>query len=293
MISIDQNIIINYHSVRDPEPNSGIFSCDSDEFERHIVFLTKHFRITSVQETYEKRDGDERLCAITFDDGQKDQYKNAVPILKKYGVTATFFPITSTFEGKLPPAHALQSIRAHAPVLDLVVLFERFFPGRRVPREKRIYDRWLNDDILTANMKGTIGMLPVEEQDAFFAYLFQLFGIDEKTRAEELFMNRGDIRDLHAQGFSIGNHTHRHYLLDSVSGDALRADLEASQRILGELCGERPIVFSYPHGRYTDTAIDVLQEAGFRYAVTIERRAVAPEDHPYRVPRFDAKDLIN
>lgn len=42
----------------------------------------------------------ERPVVITFDDGDKDQYLNAYPILKKYGYTATFFIITNSVGGQ-------------------------------------------------------------------------------------------------------------------------------------------------------------------------------------------------
>lgn len=38
---------------------------------------------------------------ITFDDGWKNQYQNALPLLKKYGYTATFFVYTNPI-GKYP-----------------------------------------------------------------------------------------------------------------------------------------------------------------------------------------------
>ena len=40
----------------------------------------------------------EKSVAITFDDGWKNQYVNAYPILRRFGYTATFFIITNTID---------------------------------------------------------------------------------------------------------------------------------------------------------------------------------------------------
>src|SRR3989344_6899340 len=92
----DKQIIVNYHYVEDPRSDAaGLHPCPVDEFERQVAFLSNNFRIVSIPEIFEaaQRDSPDRLCAITFDDGLKDQFTHAVPILKKHQAPATFFII--------------------------------------------------------------------------------------------------------------------------------------------------------------------------------------------------------
>lgn len=82
----DQSFILCYHSISD---NGWRFSTPVEEFEKQIKYLKEHYEIKSLAEILEGKKG----VAITFDDGYEDNYTEALPILKKYGVTATVFII--------------------------------------------------------------------------------------------------------------------------------------------------------------------------------------------------------
>lgn len=55
----------------------------------------------------------EKAVVITFDDGWKNQYTYAVPILKKYGFTATFFIISKTRSGGYMTWDELKDLVTH------------------------------------------------------------------------------------------------------------------------------------------------------------------------------------
>ena len=64
-------------------------------FEKFIQYATTNFNVISLDDFYNKKFKPDTLnLAITFDDGYFNNYKNAVPILEKYGVPATFFITT-------------------------------------------------------------------------------------------------------------------------------------------------------------------------------------------------------
>ncbi len=68
-----------------------------EEFNEQMIYLKNHFEVITVSEyleriSYNNLTGKE-IC-VTFDDGFKDNYLYAFPILKKYGLRATFFLTT-------------------------------------------------------------------------------------------------------------------------------------------------------------------------------------------------------
>lgn len=88
--------ILNYHKVEDLPISLSISPAD---FERQMAFLADEgFHAISPDELYlaltEGAPLPEKSVLITFDDGYADNYKNAFPILKKYGFKATIFVIT-------------------------------------------------------------------------------------------------------------------------------------------------------------------------------------------------------
>lgn len=95
-------IVLTYHRISD-DSNVPDITVSSKNFERQIVYLKKDFDIVSVDEligryrhnTQFKKD----TVAITFDDGYKDNYTYAYPILRKYNVPATIF-VTTGFIGE-------------------------------------------------------------------------------------------------------------------------------------------------------------------------------------------------
>jgi len=95
--------VVNYHSIADadvdPYINQNTYRT-ANEFEDDLKFYLKHFRILSMAELIEclkintPTPGNSLL--ITFDDGLRINYDIQYPILKRYGITASFF-LTSAF----------------------------------------------------------------------------------------------------------------------------------------------------------------------------------------------------
>jgi len=134
-----KHVIVNYHYVEDPrEDFSGIHPCSVEEFERQVAFLSEHFRIGSIEDVFmaAQSKSAERICALTFDDGLKDQCIYAVPILKKYKASATFFIITGTLEGAVPATHKVHVLLSQYKSDELVDRGNEFFRAR-VPHNQR------------------------------------------------------------------------------------------------------------------------------------------------------------
>ena len=89
--------ILLYHGVTDwkKEPRDGTFlnyngkHIDLFEFERQMEWLSKNKRVVKLTDWIQYRPKDD--VAITFDDSYENLYHNAVPVLKKYNLPATFF----------------------------------------------------------------------------------------------------------------------------------------------------------------------------------------------------------
>jgi len=299
----DQHIIVNYHYVEDPRPDwGGIHPCSVKEFERQISFLAEQYQFVSVPEVYEaaKKYKNGKYCAITFDDGLRDQYENAMSVLKRYSAKATFFIITATISGYIPAAHKIHILLSRFSASELIDAFNDFTVSARhaeyakykIPKDRRIIEKRRYDDMLSANFKETMTILPQEAKEEFLRQTFENNSLDEKTFCRKLFMDETEIRELSKNGFFMENHTHRHLALENEPLEIIKKELEDSQNILNGLLSYCPNVISYPHGRINELALSVLDEAGFTHGVTIEPRIVKKGDSSFLLPRFDTNDIL-
>jgi peptidoglycan/xylan/chitin deacetylase (PgdA/CDA1 family) len=101
-------LILSYHSIF--KNNDGLkpkvpwMAVDIERFDEQIRFLRGYYNFISEKDIvsaleYKKKLPDFSVW-ITFDDGFRDSYINAYPILKEYRVPATFFIVTSLLEDK-------------------------------------------------------------------------------------------------------------------------------------------------------------------------------------------------
>ncbi|MFV1985536.1 MAG: polysaccharide deacetylase family protein, partial [Thiohalomonadales bacterium] len=67
-------------------------------FEQQMSYLHKHYRVISLSQAIDelKKGNIQSGVVVTFDDGYLDNLQNALPILKKYNISATIF-VTTTF----------------------------------------------------------------------------------------------------------------------------------------------------------------------------------------------------
>lgn len=89
-------MVLNYHKVANEHMS---LSVTLDDFEQHMKWL-KEYGYTSItpDELYafitEGAALPDKPVLITFDDGYKDNYTNAFPIMQKYGMKGTIFVVT-------------------------------------------------------------------------------------------------------------------------------------------------------------------------------------------------------
>src|ERR1700693_3674727 len=94
-------VIVAFHRVNDGMPEDGL-TCSSAKFEKFCRFFRSHFRVIPLWEQVAGRDGTQALggtLSITLDDGYRDNFEVAAPILRKLDLPATFF-VTTGFIGR-------------------------------------------------------------------------------------------------------------------------------------------------------------------------------------------------
>ena len=258
--------ILIYHKIS-PDAHPFFRPLDPALFEKQIAFLRDSYNILNLQELVERsQHGEipERAVAITFDDGYRDNYTWALPVLKKYSVPATLFVTTGAIGNRQ------------------VLWYDRIFDAFRYATTKRAHLRNLKEfevDLDSeASAKRSLELTIRRAKQLAGGARLKLVEEIEQTLQPDLRSNSrvpmlswDEIREMQQAGVRFGSHTVTHPILSRVEKAQLKMELTESKMEL-EAHLKMPVVgFAYPNGQPSDYNEDVkklLWEAGYLYAVT-------------------------
>lgn len=89
--------ILMYHSVHPEHP----LAVRPEAFREQIAYLVKNYKVVPLREYLEAKRNNSLtpgMAAVTFDDGYRDNYRFAYPILEEFSCPATIFLVTAFIE---------------------------------------------------------------------------------------------------------------------------------------------------------------------------------------------------
>jgi peptidoglycan/xylan/chitin deacetylase (PgdA/CDA1 family) len=95
--------ILNYHAILKLEDDPNRSATSPDQFDAHMLALKRrNMRGVSIRELLRARStgNTKGLIGLTFDDGYEDFLHSALPILEKYGFSATLFMVAGMLCGE-------------------------------------------------------------------------------------------------------------------------------------------------------------------------------------------------
>jgi peptidoglycan/xylan/chitin deacetylase (PgdA/CDA1 family) len=127
-------VILLYHSIGIDGPHSVPLPL----FEQQMKIVAKQFQIVCLRDlpsTITSVHADTNIACVTFDDGYRDNYNYAVPVLERLGIKATFF-VTTGFLGKCFPTFAGNFPIMSVPELRELVRTEHEVGAHTVSHQK-------------------------------------------------------------------------------------------------------------------------------------------------------------
>jgi peptidoglycan/xylan/chitin deacetylase (PgdA/CDA1 family) len=273
--------ILAYHRVLSREEvrgrllQPGMYVLDT-VFDMHLRHLRRRCQIVSLAEIlriWELGEGDRnaRYCALTFDDGWHDNYRNALPLLRRHGAPATVFLTTSaigTGQWFWPErlARLMEFFRRH-----------RRLPGNAPhdggadPVAAEIMRLLARRPAGPAGdlLEETVGLLKRHPEDALDRALTALAGDDRPDGpGERALLSWEEVREMSAQGVTFGSHGCRHRILTRLPAGEVEEELVASREALQRPGVAAIPVFAYPNGDWTPAIAGMARAAGYRAALT-------------------------
>jgi peptidoglycan/xylan/chitin deacetylase (PgdA/CDA1 family) len=300
--------ILMYHRVMDGPPcqvftQPGMYVTKST-FEMHLIYLKQHFEIVSLTDilTHQQnfnRYGHRPLCAITFDDGWRDNYTNAFPLLKKYEIPATIFLPTSyvgTANWFWPERLSLlltsNSVR-NLSEGEKKELFEAFNDHGIDCGYKNLW--WLGKSLASHStlLNGIIESLKARREPELEFLIARLRGILKIDYPQErLLLNWEEIEEMSKHGISFGSHTCNHVILTKWSREEINYQIRESRaKLMKHRINFIPIL-AYPNGNYNELVVEETKKAGYEAAVTTEFGFNDENTNPYELSRISIHNDI-
>jgi peptidoglycan/xylan/chitin deacetylase (PgdA/CDA1 family) len=215
------------------------------------------------------RPGRKPVAIVTFDDGYRDVYENAFPLLKRKGIPAVFFMVTDLI--------GTGGLQLHD---ELYVLMTRALPSWTDPREE-MTKLLAEAHVSTLALRGISTALsePSTATRALLASLTQsqvirvmqvLRSRVGPPRQDDEFapMDWDMLLEMQRAGMKIGSHTRSHALLTNESTEKIRTELQGSRKALEQRLGPNIRHFAYPDGRFDSLVVKGVVEAGYRFGYT-------------------------
>lgn len=107
-----------------------------------------------------------------------------------------------------------------------------------------------------------------------------------KGETAERLMNKEQVQGWLSAGHAIGSHSVSHPNLRKLSQAEAREEVVGSKKRLEDTFGVPVKHFSYPSGRYTPAVKELVQEAGYQTACTVNFGVNAAGDSPFELRRI-------
>ncbi|MEW6126327.1 MAG: polysaccharide deacetylase family protein [Acidobacteriota bacterium] len=284
--------ILAYHRIFDSTDSEfpfdeAVISACTEAFYQQMKFVQRNFEVISFADLDEcERKGrpfPRRGLIITFDDGYRDNYTHAYPILKQLNLPATIFLVTGHIgSAKLFWWDMVSYCIKHTP------LKEKIFHDISHQKMRLIDSR--DKAFIIQLILGWIKHVPDDVSRRFVEKLPAELEVDLSNEVGQgVCLAWEEVREMAANRIEFGSHTVTHPILANVSEERLNWEISESKKTIEQQVGKEALVMAYPVGRKTKFS-KLAQEAaahhGFRFAVSYEEGVVLQKNYNrYAMPR--------
>jgi peptidoglycan/xylan/chitin deacetylase (PgdA/CDA1 family) len=272
--------ILAYHRVLDDQANAfpfdkDVISASSEDFYQQMKFVSRHFDVISFADLHqcemEDRKWPDRALIVTFDDGYRDNYTNAFPILKAFNIPATIFLVTGHIgQTKLfwwdEVAYCVKHTKLVAK--DFPEISGQTLPLTD-PQEK---------EAAIQRILGWIKQVPDAVSRRFVARLPEELEVEmPESVSVGMHLSWEEVNEMAENRIEFGSHTVTHPILANVCEEQLERELCESKKTIEQKLNKEVLSLAYPVGRKTKfntLTQKIAAKHGFRYAVSYEEGIV-------------------
>lgn len=294
--------VSNYHYIRENYNNAypSIFGVTPREFKSQLKqfrcegdFITPNDFLSDFTNLVVSKDN---YYFITFDDGLKEQFEFAVPILDEFNTQAIYFANSiNSEEKKVSTVHKIHLLRSILHP-DEILSYLEYNKIKKLTSEEveKAQINYRFDEVNSATLKYLLNFkIPFDQQEKLVHSLFELH-FSEIEVCDSLYMNKNQLKYL-ADLSCLGSHTHSHYPLGLLSEKKMNFELEHSKNYLEKLTESNIQMIAYPYGTIeacNDLVADAAKINGYSFGFTTKKGIVNKFQSKLLINRFDCNDLV-
>lgn len=279
--------VLMYHRVFDGDADAFNICVSPQNFDEQMSELQRSFtpmQLSELVPAIQHNTIPDRAVVVTFDDGYEDNGDFALPLLRKFGIPATFFIVSGTLDGS---THywwdELANLFQTAPLSAGDTQVEVGGQALRLPFQN-------NADRATAiaSVHKRLMAHPADRQRVL-TEISSWANVDYESESYQV-LQRDRLSEIATDALiELGAHSVSHPQLPKLAVAQQQAEVSESLAAIAELT-HRPVPFAYPFGDHNDETVEIVRSSGAECAVTVEQHLVDRNTDLFRIPRFHVHD---
>ena len=283
-------LILCYHGISledEHEWRPGLYMEPRILEQRLRILQAGDYNVLPLGEALQRMYGKElphRSVSITFDDGTYDFYKQAYPIVKRYGFPVTVYQTTYYSNRQFPVFNLICSY----------LLWKR--RGSVFSNGKELGLNSIMDLRTEATRQATVTALmnlsaaqdlSALEKNEMACRLADLLGIDYASLVQKRIlqlMGAHEIAELSRDGVDFQLHTHRHRMPKDES--LFQKEIQDNRACLRAVSQKEAVHLCYPSGLYFQQFLPWLKAEGVISATTCDTGFATSRSNALPLPRF-------
>ena len=288
----DSVLVLTYHDILPPgfpegDPLFGM-TVSTAEFEWQLEYLCRRYSPITLRQFVDWICGTgslpPRALLLTFDDGHNNNLQLALPLLKKYKLSAVCFCLTA-FLGKRNLTWVEEGYYRiwHSSTPSWRMTSGESLPLTTIAERAAACGRFF----------GLFRTIPEAEQVLEFENLRRQLPVEidlDRFPGRFDFMDSNDLRELRQNAIEIGAHTASHPILATLSEARAQQEVAGSKSEIEAAAGSEIRAFAYPFGMpgidFSSRDATIAKQVGFSVAFAAHDGFVQRDTNPFSIPRF-------
>lgn len=197
------------------------------DFEKDIYFFTRHYSSFSTEEINTKSEG----FHLSFDDGLKEVYEKALPILNKKSIKTTIFVNSDFVDNR-----------------DMFYRYKMSLLVEEINNSEKAMD--IVCGFLGVEKSAAVGELKKIHQAQEIEQMVNLVSLDIESYLHDVrpYLSTSQLIELEQKGHTIANHSAHHYPMNLLTFDLQKQEIIKTTRFLEQNFKSKMRLFSFPFG---------------------------------------------